>query len=121
MVSAITLTYTSPPSLSLPQVLAIHSEAERERTEAKRKIAKLEDALRYNKKDQTQSGICCSNKFEYEKHFYLALIKELVSKNTVFHGTDNHCILNTPPQHWSSYSLNTNSFTHIYVTVYFTQ
>lgn len=36
-----------PPSVS--QVLAVHNEAEKERTDAKMKIAKLEDALRYNK------------------------------------------------------------------------
>ena len=84
MVSAVALTYTSlslclslsmslytslpPPlplspslytSLPLPQVLAIHSEAEKERTEAKRKIAKLEDALRYNDEDQNKSVVCC--------------------------------------------------------------
>lgn len=33
------------------QVLAVHSEAEREKIEAKRKIAKLEDALRYSKRE----------------------------------------------------------------------
>lgn len=39
-------------TLTLPQVLATHNEAEKERAEAKRKIAKLEDALRYNEKGQ---------------------------------------------------------------------
>lgn len=34
--------------LPISQVLAVHNEAERERTDAKMKIAKLEDALRYN-------------------------------------------------------------------------
>lgn len=58
MVSALALTYASlvlsslslSLSLSLSQVLAIHSEAEKEKSEAKRKITKLEDALRYSEK-----------------------------------------------------------------------
>lgn len=43
-----------PLSFVLPQVLTIQSEADKERAEAKRKIAKLEDALRYNEKGPNQ-------------------------------------------------------------------
>lgn len=53
MVSASALPYTSL-SLSRFQILAVHGEAEKERAEAKRKIAKLEDTLRYSEKSQTQ-------------------------------------------------------------------
>lgn len=49
MVSVIALAYASLfYSLSLFQLLAVQSEAEKEKTEAKRKTAKLEDALRYS-------------------------------------------------------------------------
>lgn len=45
---------SSPLSLSLPlylsKVLALQTEAEKEKAEAKRKIAKLEEALRYDGK-----------------------------------------------------------------------
>lgn len=65
MVSAFALTRTSlsvPPILSsslplplslplyLSKVLALQTEAEKEKAEAKRKIAKLEEALRYDGK-----------------------------------------------------------------------
>lgn len=48
-------------TLSLPpvsQVLAVHNEAEKERTDAKMKIAKLEDALRY---------ICLRSVFKFQQ------------------------------------------------------
>lgn len=75
-------------SLSLfysnPQVLATHSEAERERAEAKRKIAKLEDALRYIEKGQTTVKVFKSVNVESNKYFYFIRIIELVHKYTVF-------------------------------------
>lgn len=46
---------------SLSQVLSINGEADKEKTEAKRKIAKLEDALRYSEKVAAHSVICCMN------------------------------------------------------------